>query len=212
LELPEKKSSNVKDVVELAILITIVVGGVVGVNVALQAAMRTSIPIVVVDSGSMAPTLNVGDVCIIQNITPDQYVVGSHQNRTGDIIVYNPINVYPSLSEPVIHRIIAREYNSTTGHWWFLTEGDANSYPDPGWVEDSLVYGKVVTVIPWIGNIFLFLREGGIWWVILIIAVIVVVMIVQPASNVEKKFKEKVDSVSSRKKKVPQELISRHDS
>jgi len=210
--LPQKKSSNVKDVVELAILITIVVGGVVGVNIALQAAMGTSIPIVVVDSSSMVPTLNVGDVCIIQHVAPDQYVVGNHQNRTGDIIVYNPVNVYPYLNEPVIHRIVARRYNSTTGHWWFLTQGDAPQPPDPGWVEDSLVYGKVVTVIPWVGNIFLFLREGGIWWVILIIGVIVVIMIVQPASNVEKKFKEKVESSSARKKKVPQELISRHDS
>jgi hypothetical protein len=79
-----------------------------------------------------------------------------------------------------------------------LTEGDHNSFPDPwGWVNNSKVYGKVITVIPWIGNIFLFLRGGGVWLVVLALAIVIAVMMVQPASKVEKKFKEKVDSDST---------------
>jgi signal peptidase I len=190
--LSKKRKQSTKDILELAILIAIVVGGVIGVDLALQAALGTPIPIVVVDSGSMVPTLNAGDVCIIQKVAPDQYVVGNHTTRTGDIIVFD---ASPWVSEPVIHRIVGRKYDNATGDYLFLTEGDHNNGTDPwGWVDGSKVYGRVISVIPWIGNIFLFLREGGVWLLVPILAFIICVMIVEPASNVEKKFKEKVDS------------------
>jgi uncharacterized membrane protein len=70
------------------------------------------------------------------------------------------------------------------------------------------VYGKVISVIPWIGNIFLFLRGGGVWLVIPILTILIVVMIVKPASEMEKKFKEKVDSGSTQDIFL-QQLISR---
>jgi signal peptidase len=206
LDLLKKRNRDVKEAVELVVLVAIVVGAVLGVDLALQAAMRTSIPIVVVDSGSMEPTLNVGDVCIIQNVAPDQYAVGDHFNHTGDVIVFD---ASPWISEPVIHRIVDRRYDNATGHYSFLTEGDHNSYTDPwGWVDSTKVYGKVISVIPWIGNIFLFLRGGGVWLVIPILTILIVVMIVKPASEMEKKFKEKVDSGSTQDIFL-QQLISR---
>jgi signal peptidase len=196
LDLPKKRTQNTKEIVEFVVLLAIVVGAVFGANFAMQAALGTPIPIVVVDSGSMVPTLNVGDVCIIQKVAQDQYVVGNHIARNGDIIVFD---ASPWVSEPVIHRIVGRIYNSTSGHYMFLTEGDHNSAPDPwGYVDSSKVYGKVIDVIPWIGNIFLFLRGGGVWFVVLLLTIVVIVMIAKPASDLEKKFKEKVDSDSTK--------------
>jgi signal peptidase len=194
------KSKSTKEVVKLAIVIAVIVVVILGVNVGLQVALGTPIPVVVVTSGSMVPTLNVGDVCIIQSASPDQYVVGDHYNHTGDIIVFDATGIY-SGPDPVIHRIVNRTYDSTSGHYWFLTQGDHNnntdgdpSNPTLRWVEDTRVYGKVILIIPWIGNIFLFLRGGGVWLVVLVLAVVIVFMFVQEASKIEKKAKEKLES------------------
>nr|MDO8132881.1 signal peptidase I [Candidatus Njordarchaeum guaymaensis] len=196
----KKKSTNVKDIAELIAIIVIVVGVVLGVNLGLQIVMNTPIPTVVVTSGSMEPTLYRGDVCIVQRVPPDQYLIGDHLNRTGDIIVYDAKEIYPLLNEPVIHRVIARMYDNVTGHYFFLTQGDnvlSNSVPDPGWVEETKVYGKVVYTIPWVGNIFLFLREGGVWILIAALGVVIVLVIISETSKIDKKVKEKVDSSPS---------------
>jgi hypothetical protein len=52
------------------------------------------------------------------------------------------------------------------------------------------------------------LRGGGVWLVIPILTILIVVMIVKPASEMEKKFKEKVDSGSTQDIFL-QQLISR---
>jgi signal peptidase I len=202
--LPKKSNGSVKEVVKLAVLIAIVVGSVLAVDLGLQIAMNTSTPVVVVTSGSMSPTLERGDICIIQKVASDQYVVGNHNNRTGDIIVFDATGIYPG-PDPVIHRIINRTYDQVTNHTWFLTQGDNNPYADNlghgafpgGWVEDTRVYGKVISTIPWIGNIFLFLREGGVWLVVMVLAIIIIAVIVQETSKVERKFKETVHSNST---------------
>ncbi len=204
MNLPKKRNSNAKEVAKLVVLIAIVVGAVLSVNIGLQVAMGTPIPVVVVTSGSMRPTLEVGDVCIIQRVASDQYVVGNHDNRTGDIIVFDATGIYPG-PDPVIHRIINRTYDHVTNHTWFLTQGDNNLYSDNfghgafpgGWVEDTRVYGKVISTIPWIGNIFLFLKGGGVWLVVVILAIIIVAVIYQETSKVEKKFRETVNSDST---------------
>lgn len=187
------KSKSTKEVVKLAIVIAVIVVVILSVNAGLQVALGTPIPVVVVTSGSMRPTLNVGDVCVIQRVSPDQYVVGDHYSHTGDIIVFDATGIY-SGTEPVIHRIVNSTYDNASGHYWFTTEGDNNAYPDPGPVEDSKVYGKVILTIPWIGNIFLFLRGGGVWLVVIILAVVIVFMFVQEASKIQKKAKEKLES------------------
>ncbi|WXG42656.1 MAG: signal peptidase I [Promethearchaeati archaeon SRVP18_Atabeyarchaeia-1] len=201
--MPKKsKNSSAKEIIKFGIVIAIIIGGVLGANVALQAALGTPIPIVVVTSGSMVPTINVGDVCVIQRVSPDQYVVGNHTTHTGDIIVWDATGILQTEgNEPVIHRIVDRRYNNGTGHFEFLTEGDNNFGPDRrtdngslAWFQDARVYGKVTLIIPWIGNIFLFLRGGGVWLVVLVLAVIIVLMFVEEMSKIEKKAKEKLET------------------
>ena len=206
--MPKKsKKGSSKEIIELAIVIVIIVGGVLGADVALQAALGTPDPIVVVTSSSMVPTLNIGDVCVIQRVSTNQYVVGNHNNRTGDIIVYDATGIYPG-SEPVIHRIVDKKFDPGTNHTWFLTWGDNNYVPDNdspyvhgsfpnGWVEDTRIFGKVIATIPWIGNIFLFIRGGGVWLLVLLLAVVIIYIFVDEASKIQKKAKEKLESNSS---------------
>jgi signal peptidase len=198
-----KKNTNLKEVAKLVAVVVIVVGIVLGVNLGLQIAMGTPIPTVVVTSGSMEPTLYRGDICIIQNADTDQYVVGNHTTRTGDIVVYDATGLTQGRytgGEPIIHRIVSRKYDNATGHYFFLTQGDnvlTNPVPDQDWVEDTRLYGRVVYTIPWVGNIFLFLREGGVWIVIAALAVIIVLVFISETSKIDKKVKEKLSSSPS---------------
>jgi signal peptidase len=204
--LSKKKSSNAREIAELVAVVVIVVGAVLGVNLGLQIALGTSTPTVVVSSGSMEPTINIGDVCIIQKVPTEQYIVGNHTSRSGDVIVWNATGIVQTVNgEPIIHRIVDRRYNNVTGHYEFLTEGDNNPGPDRrsddpsqlAWFEDTRVYGKVVYTIPWVGNIFLFLRAGGYWILIAALAVIIVLVFISETRKIDKTVKEKLNSNSS---------------
>lgn len=108
-------------------------------NVLLPAVLSTRSPLMVVVSESMVPTLNVGDIIIVQGM--DGYEVN-------DIVVYRTY-LY---QKPIVHRIIGTKDNGN-----FITQGDHNTFPDPGTIapregitmED--IQGKVVYVVPKLG-------------------------------------------------------------
>ena len=83
----------------------------------------------VVLSGSMEPTLSVGDLLIVREETGYQ---------VGDIVVYQ------SGTTAVVHRIIAMDAETVT------TQGDANNAADEAMPLDAIV-GKVIAVIPLVG-------------------------------------------------------------
>jgi len=98
----------------------------------------------IVGSGSMQPTLNVGDVVIITKVSINDIA-------EGDIIAY--------VSEQgiVVHRVykIVEEENK----YLVITKGDANNEPDNIPVDERLIIGKVVVTIPKVGLLQLYMRE-----------------------------------------------------
>jgi len=97
-----------------------------------------------VDGTSMLPTLEEGDLVVIQTVPFSDLHVG-------DIIVYNPPC---SLSgESVIHRVVEVTGNGV------ITQGDNNNYTDVeghiagGPVTPDCYVGKVVFVVPYIERI-----------------------------------------------------------
>jgi len=89
----------------------------------------------VIASGSMAPTLNPGDIAIIISV-PSQTI------RIGDIIQYYTADMM------VIHRVT--DTYTAGGTSWFITKGDANTEPDDP-VNQNQVIGKSVFTIPQLG-------------------------------------------------------------
>jgi len=110
--------------VVLAVLLAALASG--GFTFGLQRAMATSDPVVVVVSGSMVPTLQVGDLVIIQGVRASDV-------KVGEIVVFQS----PAApDEKIIHRVIRIEvrYELPGGaeELWFTTKGDANLDPLPG--------------------------------------------------------------------------------
>ncbi|MEZ0345378.1 MAG: signal peptidase I [Infirmifilum sp.] len=100
--------------------------------------LHTQVPLAVVSSWSMEPTLHVGDIVV---------VAGAKSYSPGEIVVYE------SPSGLIVHRVV--EVHSTE----YITKGDANPYPDSIHPTQEMVKGKVVFVIPYIGNIKLFFEQ-----------------------------------------------------
>ncbi len=90
---------------------------------------------------SMLPTLEQGDLVVIQSVP-------SNAISIGDIIVYNPPCATSDFS--VIHRVVAFSGNG------FITKGDNNGATDQssgianGPVTANCIAGKVVFVIPYV--------------------------------------------------------------
>lgn len=90
----------------------------------------------IISSGSMTPTLQVGDVIITVEASPNDI-------KIGDIIQYSGEN------EIIAHRVV--DIQQQGGTKYFITKGDDNNAPDPEPVSPSQVIGKTVFTIPKLG-------------------------------------------------------------
>lgn len=106
----------------------------------------------VVLSGSMEPTLSVGDLLIVQ--AQDSY-------ETGDIIVYQSGNT------PVVHRIVSLSDETVT------TRGDANNADDEPFSVNA-IKGKMIARIPVVGYVVWALKTPVASVIILAAAVVLV--------------------------------------
>ena len=123
----------------------------------LSLALHTSVPLHTPISGSMEPTLKIGDLLVICGGLKAEDIHASPKD--GDIIVFkNPDN--PN-GMPIVHRAIKKFQKN--GKWYFITKGDNNYYDDYklfGWIiPEDYIIGKVIFVIPKLGYIFRGLDE-----------------------------------------------------
>ena len=99
---------------------------------------------VAVATGSMEPTVAVGDVVVTCPSSAENL-------REGDIIRYQ------KGATTVIHRIVACTQDKTGG-LAFITQGDSNNTPDADPVLPEQVLGKVVFNIPKLGYLSLWMH------------------------------------------------------
>ncbi|MFB6071259.1 MAG: signal peptidase I [Halanaeroarchaeum sp.] len=101
----------------------------------------------VVLSSSMAPTINAGDVVIVEDVPPAAI-------EEGDIITFRPSGGGFGSAERVTHRVV--EVVQREDGTYFRTKGDAVEEPDPTLVAASNVVGRVVFHIPYLGYVVTF--------------------------------------------------------
>jgi signal peptidase len=98
----------------------------------------------IVASGSMQPTLSIGDIAIVVSADPSKVQVG-------DIVQFR------QNEEMILHRIVGSQ--QTADGMEFITKGDANNAPDPDPVLPSQIVGKLVLKVPQLGWASIALKE-----------------------------------------------------
>jgi len=176
--------------VKTILLAIIIIGSVVGFWFGLQAGLRTQYPLLTVASGSMIPTLNVGDLIVVQGIANFSEVKAGlwKSPMEGDIIIFHRQS---SLGQDdlIVHRAIEK-YQGTDDLWYFKTAGDNNKpYPsvDSWIVSERSVVGKVVGKVPLVGYIPLEIRKPyGMALIVILIFILILAEYLPALSKKEK--------------------------
>jgi signal peptidase I len=123
-----------------------------------------------VDGYSMLPTLEGGDLVVIQNVPVDQV-------HTGDIIVYN--GLCSAGGESVVHRVV----NITAAG--LITKGDNNPGTDQALgiaispITSQCLEGKVIFVIPYVELLAYYIDANGLpQWLNYIPSIVILIIVI----------------------------------
>ncbi len=134
-------------------------------------------------SGSMEPTIKIGDLIVI-DLDDRGYIIG-------DIVTY-----YDEFHTFVTHRIVdVREGK-------FITKGDFNNAEDRP-LERKNIIGKYMFKIPYVGNIINLFRNKFTLTIILILGSIICLLLSVETGKEEIKEDKKVKKTTSKNKKTP---------
>lgn len=120
-------NSDPRNIIPLVIIIILAIWFAIGVF---------PIKPVAVASGSMTPSLNIGDIAIIKKCGPNDVNVG-------DVIEYQ-MDGYT-----IIHRIVEKKQRK--GEFHFVTKGDSNLQTDNEEVTEPQLIGKLIFKIRYLG-------------------------------------------------------------
>ncbi len=159
--------------VKSAIFLAIILGGIGAFWIGLRAYLSTEYPLLAVASGSMIPTLNVGDLIVVQGGLSVNDVIAEYE--TGDIVVFHkPSNP----DELIVHRAVEKVNDE------LRTKGDNNDHADYWIVTNDELVGKVVGNIPYLGHVPLFVHTPtGIMIILLVIVVLILLEFVIPIAR-----------------------------
>jgi signal peptidase len=155
------------DVVFVGLLATILAAVVVG-----RALPLTGHLTLVVAGGSMAPTVGVGSVVVVDPVDPAELAVG-------DVV---SLREAPDRT-PYTHRIT--RIVERDGVRWLETKGDANAAADPAISAASTVIGRVALVLPLLGFVIALMAQptGVVSVLALAVALMVARTLVSPATD-----------------------------
>ena len=172
---------------QTAITVILLLAFVFGFWYVTQTVLRTGYPALAVASTSMLPTLNVGDLIIVQGVPPEQI---NANYLTGDIVVFTDAK-----GDLIVHRAVKVE--NISGEYWFTTKGDnvpGSKDQFSPWPASRLV-GKVVGRIPWIGNFALLMHSQQniyLFTVVIIILIVIILFFPFETGKEEKESDEKL--------------------
>lgn len=167
-----KLKVNLKsDYIKTILFLILMIGSVFAFWYGLKAVLKTEYPLLAVASGSMTPTLNVGDLIVVQGGLEAPYDEINVGYTDGAIIVFEGDPIGRS-GELIVHRAVDKENNN--GVWTFMTHGDNNPPGSQERFSENYLIGKVVGWIPLIGHIPLFVREPYGMIIILLLMLILI--------------------------------------
>jgi len=177
--------------------VLIVLGGVVVFWLSLRAALKSEYPLLPIDSESMRPTLNIGDLVVVQGLSNASEIKVAEEPY-GDIMVFRRPNSPDVL---IVQRAIDK--TPVDGVWYIRTQGDNASSPawwsegqdagdtwGDGLFNERFLIGKVVGKIPYIGYIPLYVSaflQTPAAMIIFIALIFLVVLIMRYPSLLKKK-------------------------
>jgi signal peptidase len=201
----KKTQSNSKRKIVIAIILIIFAfSGSFLFYFILQISLNTDIPMVVVVSRSMEPTLLKGDLLFVQGKEASQIKSGTIVGKEGDIIVFDAWNLDGWINpprDPIVHRVVDKWYD---GGWFFLTKGDDNPTVDAVPVPETYILGIVVGRIPYIGWVKILLTDSGL--LIPLLVIISALLIISIIWDIVKK-----DNGYQKMKKGEKKLIYAHE-
>lgn len=197
------------------LVIILAIGGTFAFLGILRVSLKTENPLVIVISDSMEPTIDIGDLLVIQGINPAEI-------ENGTIILYDSLGLWPppyrQVEVPIVHRVISKYMNETDGKWYFITLGDNNDDTDPPDgpfgdeipVPEDRVIGFVKTIIPKIGLVKMWMDETPLVSTIILIGLSIALLIniiwdlTHPEKNDENKeeLEENADIETEKKSAV----------
>lgn len=140
-----------KIIFRLLIIVFIVVLGTLVVLTYL--AGPSNFRLLVVQSGSMEPTIKTGSIVLVSplNIFPKMVSpIAESTYKNGEIITYF------SGKEIFTHRVVSVEKSSD--QFLYLTKGDANRATDREQVEEKKIMGKLIFSLPFLGYLVAFAK------------------------------------------------------
>lgn len=131
--------------------------------------------------GSMEPAIKLGSIILVKEISGSGI-------KVGDIITFRPKTKLNSVKENqtmVTHRVV--KLFTKKGERSFETKGDANKTSDGNRVKESQVIGKVVSSIPYLGELSLFTksRNGFLMLIVLPGLAIIITELISIFKNVK---------------------------
>jgi len=180
------KNEYFQTAITTALILIIVFGLYYGA----QATLGTEYPALAVASGSMLPTLNIGDLIIVQKIDPAK-INADPEGLTGDILVYKRGN------ELIVHRAVNIRLGQN-GIYMITTRGDNTFTNDPEWPSTQLV-GKVIARIPAVGNLPLLLHSESNMYILFLALIIILIILILPFGSQEEKAPQKAEQPTEKK-------------
>lgn len=123
----------------------------IAIWVGARLVLRVQHPFLYVVSESMRPTLEVGDLIVVEGVGE----LAIRTGRDGDVIAFYQPGHHGDPDHIIIHRAVGRTIIG--GVWHFTTKGDNNPFPDPWKVSPEDIVGRYVLRIPYLGYLFILL-------------------------------------------------------
>jgi signal peptidase I len=126
-------------------LLDVALIGLIGLGltaaVLLQLATLSGRTVVIINGGSMSPTIPIGSLAVIEPVTVEDLLA------VGDVVTIRLDAAHAVLS----HRIV--RVADRAGTVWLELKGDANAEPDPVLVPASAVVGRIALAWPELGRL-----------------------------------------------------------